>query len=115
MIGGGPSEGRTPKKYKTFHPYRNSPLGPLLGKFDGMRTTIDRAGRVVIPKALRTALGLNGGDEVELSLEGERLALAPAPRQVNLRKGPNGLLVSDLDLPPHGPEDVREALERARR
>lgn len=85
------------------------------GTIDGMRTTIDRAGRVVIPKALRTALRLNGGDEVEISLEGERIELMPAPRQVKLRQGSHGLLVSDLDLPPHGPEEVREALERARR
>lgn len=85
------------------------------GTINGMRTTIDRAGRVVIPKDLRTALRLNGGDEVEISLEGERIELTPAPRKVKLQKGPHGLLVSDLDLPPHGPEEVREALERARR
>lgn len=80
-----------------------------------MKTTIDRAGRVVIPKSLRAALRLNGGDEVEITLEGERLELTPAPRQVMLRKGPHGLLTSDLELPPHGPEEVREALERTRR
>jgi AbrB family looped-hinge helix DNA binding protein len=70
---------------------------------------------VVIPKDLRTALRLNGGDEVEISLEGERIELTPAPREVKLHKGSHGLLVSDLDLPAHGPEEVREALERARR
>ncbi len=80
-----------------------------------MRTTIDRAGRVVIPRDLRRALGLSGGDEVEISLEGERIELAPAPRQVKLREDASGLLVSDLELPSHGPEEVREALERARR
>jgi AbrB family looped-hinge helix DNA binding protein len=80
-----------------------------------MRITIDRAGRVVIPRDLRRALGLSGGDEVEISLEGERIELAPAPRQVKLREDSSGLLVSDLELPSHGPEEVREALERARR
>jgi AbrB family looped-hinge helix DNA binding protein len=80
-----------------------------------MRTTIDRAGRVVIPKDLRSRLGLSGGDEVEISLEGERIELAPAPREVELREGSHGLLVSDLELPPHGPDEVREALERVRR
>lgn len=87
----------------------------ISGTIDGMRTTIDRAGRIVIPKDLRAALRLNGGDEVEITLEGERIELTPAPRQVRLHKGPHGLLTSDLDLPPHGPEEVREALERARR
>ena len=80
-----------------------------------MRTTIDRAGRVVIPKPMRSALRLSGGEEVELSLSGERIEMTPAPRQVKLHRGPHGLLTSDLQTPPHGPEEVREALERARR
>lgn len=90
------------------------PVG-IPGIFDGMKTTIDNAGRVVIPKDLRAALMLNGGDEVEIVLEGDRIELSPAARDVQLHKGPGGLLVSDLDIPDHGPEQVREALERARR
>ncbi|MET0420492.1 MAG: AbrB/MazE/SpoVT family DNA-binding domain-containing protein, partial [Acidimicrobiia bacterium] len=31
-----------------------------------MRTTIDGAGRIVVPKALRDSLNLTGGTEVEL-------------------------------------------------
>lgn len=80
-----------------------------------MRTTIDNAGRVVIPKDLRASLSLSGGDEVEINLEGDRIELVPAYRQVRLRRDPDGLLISDLDVPPHGPGEVREALERARR
>jgi AbrB family looped-hinge helix DNA binding protein len=79
-----------------------------------MRTTIDNAGRVVVPKSLRAALRLSGGDEVEITLEGERIELVPAPRQVKLRKGPHGLLTSDLALSAQGPDEVRDALERAR-
>jgi AbrB family looped-hinge helix DNA binding protein len=84
------------------------------GIFDGMKTTIDRAGRIVVPKSLRAALRLNGGDEVEITLQGERLELVPAPREVKLRQGAHGILTSDLDLPAHGPDEVREALERTR-
>lgn len=80
-----------------------------------MRTTIDRAGRVVIPKQLRSALSLSGGEEVELELAGERIELTPAPRPTQLHRGAHGVLTSDLELPPHGPEEVRAALERARR
>ncbi|HEX5712835.1 MAG TPA: AbrB/MazE/SpoVT family DNA-binding domain-containing protein [Solirubrobacterales bacterium] len=83
------------------------------GIFPGMRTTIDRAGRVVVPKSLRAALGLEGGDEVEITLEGERIELVPAPRRVNLQKGPGGLLVSDVGVGV-GPNEVREELERTR-
>lgn len=37
-----------------------------------MRTTIDRAGRLVVPKALRDRLGLQAG-EVELTADGSAL------------------------------------------
>jgi AbrB family looped-hinge helix DNA binding protein len=91
-------------------------LPELPGTLNGMKTTIDNAGRIVVPKELRVALNLNGGDEVEVELEGERLTLTPAFRQVTLRRGPQGLLTSDLRLPSKiGPEDVRDELERIRR
>jgi AbrB family looped-hinge helix DNA binding protein len=80
-----------------------------------MRTTIDSAGRIVVPKSLRQALGLSGGDEVEITLAGERIELVPAPRQVTMSEGAHGILTSNLDLPPLGPDEVREALERVRR
>ena len=35
-----------------------------------MKTTIDRAGRLVIPRALRERIGLAAGGEVELELDG---------------------------------------------
>jgi AbrB family looped-hinge helix DNA binding protein len=41
-----------------------------------MRTTIDRAGRVVIPKALRDRLGLTPG-EVEVTSDGAALRIEP--------------------------------------
>jgi AbrB family looped-hinge helix DNA binding protein len=43
-----------------------------------MRTTIDRAGRVVIPKILRDALGLVPG-EVEVSRDGAAVRIEPVP------------------------------------
>ena len=41
-----------------------------------MRTTIDKAGRLVIPKALRDRLGLRPG-EVEVTAEGAGLRVEP--------------------------------------
>lgn len=69
----------------------------------------------MIPKEVREALNLRGGDEVEITLGDERIELVPAPRETKLRRGPHGLLVSDLKVPGYGPEEVREALERTRR
>jgi AbrB family looped-hinge helix DNA binding protein len=33
-----------------------------------MRTTIDTAGRLVVPKPLRDMLGLTGGEELDISV-----------------------------------------------
>ena len=41
-----------------------------------MRSTIDKAGRLVIPKALRDQLGLRPGD-VELTADGAALRIVP--------------------------------------
>ena len=52
-----------------------------------MRTTIDKAGRLVIPAALRQRAGLAAGAEVELTEDdlGIRLArVAPGPRLVKI-------------------------------
>jgi len=45
-----------------------------------MRTTIDRAGRLVIPKSLRDELGLVPG-EVEVTTEGAALRVEPVSSQ----------------------------------
>ena len=41
-----------------------------------MRTTIDKAGRLVIPKELRDHIGLTAG-EVDVSIDGAALRLEP--------------------------------------
>lgn len=42
-----------------------------------MRTTIDSAGRVVIPKALRDEAGLCPGTEIEIQLRNGHLEIEP--------------------------------------
>jgi AbrB family looped-hinge helix DNA binding protein len=53
-----------------------------------MNTTvmIDKAGRVVIPKALRKELRLEPGDSLELGFEGEQMTLRPLRSTSPLRK-----------------------------
>lgn len=43
-----------------------------------MKTTIDGAGRIVVPKALRDRLALAAGSEVEIELVGDGVLLRPA-------------------------------------
>jgi AbrB family looped-hinge helix DNA binding protein len=48
--------------------------------------TLDKAGRVVLPKMLRDDLRLEPGDSLELESEGERVTLRPLRSQSPLRK-----------------------------
>ena len=43
----------------------------------GMRVSVDRAGRMVIPKPFRTALGIGPETEVELVVDGGGLRIDP--------------------------------------
>ena len=42
-----------------------------------MKTTMDKAGRVVVPRALRGQVGLIDGGEVELEVEGGVIRIEP--------------------------------------
>ncbi len=53
-----------------------------------MRTTIDRAGRLVIPRAIRDRIGLADGGEVELELDGASVRIEPVTgRDVKEERG----------------------------
>lgn len=81
-----------------------------------MRTTIDRVGRIVVPKALRDSLGLAPGQPLEISERDGRLEIEPAPTPMRLvRRGRHLVAVPDADVPPLTSDIVRETLERVRR
>ena len=42
-----------------------------------MRATIDKAGRLVIPRAIRNRIGLAGGGEVEMEIDGAAIRIEP--------------------------------------
>jgi AbrB family looped-hinge helix DNA binding protein len=47
------------------------------GNVHGMRTTMDKAGRLVIPRAMRDRLGLTDGGQVDVQLDGAGLRIEP--------------------------------------
>jgi len=50
------------------------------------RLTIDKAGRVVIPKRLRDKLHLAPGDAFQLESSEEEIVLRPVRQELSLRK-----------------------------
>ena len=81
-----------------------------------MRSTIDSAGRVVLPKALRERLGLARGGVIEIRERDGRIEIEAVPTMMKLvsrRGGPTAL--PEVELPPLTDEIVRATIERARR
>jgi AbrB family looped-hinge helix DNA binding protein len=79
---------------------------------DAMRTTIDKAGRLVIPRALRDRIGLAGGGEVELELDGAAVRIQPVSGSD--LKDVAGLLVIPTTGTPLTGVLVRELIEADR-
>jgi AbrB family looped-hinge helix DNA binding protein len=81
-----------------------------------MRSTIDTAGRIVVPKAMRERLGLTGGRAIEIRERDGRLEIEPVPVAMKLVRRRKGLVaVPARKLPPLTDDMVRETIERSRR
>lgn len=89
------------------------------GIVNGMRTTIDRAGRIVVPKPIRDALGLVEGTVLEVSDRDGSVVIEVAPVEKRLVKRGKGVVVEPVGagepLPVLTAEAVRKALEESRR
>lgn len=81
-----------------------------------MRSTIDSAGRVVIPKTLRDRLGLGRGRGIEISERDGRIEIEPLTTPMSLvgRRG-RPVAVPQGRLPALTDEVVRATIERTRR
>jgi len=77
-----------------------------------MRTTIDKAGRLVIPRALRDRIGLSAGGEVELELDGASVRIEPITGRD--LKEERGLLVIPANGTPVTGAAVRELIDADR-
>jgi AbrB family looped-hinge helix DNA binding protein len=78
-----------------------------------MHVTIDRAGRVVIPKPLRDQLGFSPETPLEAEIVDGRLELSAPYKPVELIDGPHGPSFAASGTPITD-ADVRHALEAAR-
>jgi AbrB family looped-hinge helix DNA binding protein len=81
-----------------------------------MRTTIDGAGRLVIPKPLRDEAGLHAGAEVEVEVRDGRIEIeaVTVPRRL-VKHGGRMVIEAVGDEQPLTDDDVRAILERTRR
>ncbi|MBI1357316.1 MAG: AbrB/MazE/SpoVT family DNA-binding domain-containing protein [Acidobacteria bacterium] len=79
-----------------------------------MAATIDKAGRVVIPKAVREAAGFEPGMEIEIRLRDGVVEIEPKFAEPRLEYR-NGLLVAVADdAGPVPPNEVDEVIEKIR-
>jgi AbrB family looped-hinge helix DNA binding protein len=77
-----------------------------------MKTTMDKAGRLVIPRPLRDRIGLADGGQVEVELDGAAIRIEPVSAS-GLRED-GGLLVIPATGAPLTAAVVRELLDADR-
>jgi len=76
------------------------------------KLTIDKAGRVVLPKPLRDELQLAPGDALELESSGEQITLRPSRDRAPLRKKRGVWVLGSGERITN--VDVRKVLEQVR-
>jgi AbrB family looped-hinge helix DNA binding protein len=77
-----------------------------------MRSAIDKAGRLVIPRVLRDRIGLTDGGEVELALDGAGVRIDPVSTGELVEE--DGFLVIPASGMPLTDDVVRELIDADR-
>jgi AbrB family looped-hinge helix DNA binding protein len=78
-----------------------------------MRVTIDRAGRIVVPKAMRDELGITPDTPLEIEVVDDHIELSPPPSSARIVEGPCGPVI-ETSGGTITDEMVRETLEAVR-
>jgi AbrB family looped-hinge helix DNA binding protein len=82
---------------------------------NGMKSTIDDAGRLVIPRELRRAAGLEPGMPLELRVEGGAVVIEPSPLPVTIqRRGRFVVARASVPVPRLTDQSVQETRDRIR-
>ena len=88
------------------------------GRFSAMKTTIDSAGQVVIPREIRQEAGIQPGMPLEIRWHEGRIEIEPASLPVKVaRKGKLLVTVPQQEIPPlkvGTVERTRKALSQER-
>jgi AbrB family looped-hinge helix DNA binding protein len=74
-----------------------------------MQTTIDRFGRIVLPKKLRDDFNLEPGSQIQIEESGQQIILKPIHEEPNLRLKEGVLVFSGVPL-----GDLNNALAKHR-
>lgn len=90
--------------------------GSIHGMTNDTFTTIDRAGRIVIPKSLRVQAALVPGTRLQIRLREGVVEIEPAPRTVDIRRRGSILVAESRDVGASlTAAEVRQTLETTRR
>jgi AbrB family looped-hinge helix DNA binding protein len=91
------------------------PDASLDGIINTMIVTIDAAGRLVIPKAIREEAGLLPGEPLDVTVQDGRVEIVPAPRRIRMRER-NGFRVAEAadSYEPLREDTVRSTRDRLR-
>lgn len=75
-----------------------------------MRSSIDGAGRLVLPQSIRESADLSAGAEFEVNLlDGDVIELRPAPRRVRIEQRGHLFVAVPLDPGPELTAEVAQA------
>ena len=81
-----------------------------------MKTTIDSAGRLVIPKEIRQQTGIRAGMSLDVRVKEGKIEIEPAPLDIKLeRRGRLLVAVPQESIPTLTSETVEETRRRIRR
>jgi AbrB family looped-hinge helix DNA binding protein len=82
-----------------------------------MRTTIDKAGRVVVPKVLREQMGLTPGIEIEIEIDqrdGELTIRPVGPQVVAVERSGRTVLTTTSPVGPMDHDDLLRMIDESR-
>jgi AbrB family looped-hinge helix DNA binding protein len=88
-------------------------VGLRVGNSSVAQSTLDKKGRIVLPKLLRTALGLTEGAEVTVSLERDRLVVSRLVDPNDFIRDMEGFVKEGSGLPLIDPLSLKTIWEKA--